>query len=174
VLVKKIISIFLLVLTAVGIFGLPVAIKVKQARLHRSIRSQIRRGLSRNQLHTFAKTEALIEWKEKGKEFSYEGEMYDVVFTEDEDGVQVYYCLNDKEEKALNCTIGRIARSQEGSVSGNLAKGLFQILMQGFFAPWNWRMFYTAVGTRLRHPEAVPAVYTQVVRPVNEPPPRLA
>ena len=171
--VKNIVSIFLLVVTAAGIFGLPVAFKVKQARLHRSIRNQIRRGLSRDQLHTFTSTDAGIEWKEKDKEFSYRGEMYDVVSVEEKDGVKTYYCLIDKEEKALNSTIGKLTRHQEGRSPGHIAKGLFQILMQGFLAPDHWRLLPASVPARERHPAAVLAVYTQVVKSVSEPPPWL-
>jgi hypothetical protein len=42
-----------------------------------------------------------IFWKEKGKEFSLDGVMYDVVRIKNEDGKTSLYCINDKQEKLL-------------------------------------------------------------------------
>lgn len=42
-----------------------------------------------------------IYWEEKGKEFSLNGEMYDVVKAKTVNGKTMLYCINDKKEKAL-------------------------------------------------------------------------
>ena len=42
-----------------------------------------------------------IYWEEKGKEFMFKGEMYDVVKTKTVNGKVMLYCINDKKEKAL-------------------------------------------------------------------------
>jgi len=42
-----------------------------------------------------------LDWEEKNKEFSLNGEMYDVVRIEKKDGKTHLYCLNDKKEKEL-------------------------------------------------------------------------
>ena len=42
-----------------------------------------------------------IVWKEKGKEFSLDRVMYDVVRIKKEDGKTSLYCINDKQEKLL-------------------------------------------------------------------------
>ena len=42
-----------------------------------------------------------IFWEEKGEEFLYNGEMYDVVKTKTVNGKVMLYCINDKKEKAL-------------------------------------------------------------------------
>lgn len=46
-----------------------------------------------------------IYWEEEGKEFSFKGEMYDVVKTAVVKGKKILYCLSDKKEKQLleNC-----------------------------------------------------------------------
>ena len=42
-----------------------------------------------------------IYWEEKGEEFLFRGEMYDVVKTKTVNGKVMLYCINDKKEKAL-------------------------------------------------------------------------
>ena len=42
-----------------------------------------------------------IEWEEKGKEFSLDGVLYDVVRIKKSDGKTFLYCINDKQEKQL-------------------------------------------------------------------------
>lgn len=42
-----------------------------------------------------------ISWEEEGKEFSLNGEMYDVVKTKIINGKVVLFCINDKKERAL-------------------------------------------------------------------------
>lgn len=171
---KRFVAILLLFLTSAGIFVVPVIFKIKQARIHRAVRSQIRRGISREHLHAFQSQDPDIEWKEKGKEFSYQGEMYDVVFVEMNDGIETYYCLSDKEEQALNRTIGRVATKAGGDASGNITRGLFSIFMHSLVPPDAWRIFRSITSSEKCHPAVVISRYTQVVKPVNEPPPWLS
>jgi len=42
-----------------------------------------------------------MEWEEEGKEFSLNGEMYDVARIEIKDGKTYLYCINDKKEKEI-------------------------------------------------------------------------
>ena len=42
-----------------------------------------------------------LEWEEKGKEFSLNGDMYDVARIEIKDGKTYLYCINDKKEKEI-------------------------------------------------------------------------
>ncbi|MEO7291555.1 MAG: hypothetical protein ABIW34_00530 [Ginsengibacter sp.] len=42
-----------------------------------------------------------IFWEEKGEEFLFKGEMYDVVKTKTVNGKVMLFCINDKKEKAL-------------------------------------------------------------------------
>lgn len=42
-----------------------------------------------------------IEWEEKGKEFSFQHEMYDVAFTDTVNGKIFLYCADDNKETAL-------------------------------------------------------------------------
>jgi len=42
-----------------------------------------------------------LEWEEEGKEFSLNGDMYDVVRIEVKNGKTYLYCINDKKEKEI-------------------------------------------------------------------------
>ena len=42
-----------------------------------------------------------LEWEEEGKEFSLNGDMYDVARIEIKDGKTYLYCINDKKEKEI-------------------------------------------------------------------------
>jgi hypothetical protein len=42
-----------------------------------------------------------LEWEEEEKEFSLNGEMYDVARIEKKDGKTLLYCINDEKEKQL-------------------------------------------------------------------------
>jgi hypothetical protein len=42
-----------------------------------------------------------IQWQDDGKEFSLNGEMFDVTKIKKENGKTVLYCINDKKEKEL-------------------------------------------------------------------------
>lgn len=43
-----------------------------------------------------------LNWFEKGREFNYKGDMYDIVRTEaSEDGVVIYHCIKDEKEKEI-------------------------------------------------------------------------
>ena len=42
-----------------------------------------------------------IDWEDEGREFSFKGEMYDVVRTKTINGQIIFYCSNDKKEDML-------------------------------------------------------------------------
>ena len=49
----------------------------------------------------FTANKEKIYWEEEGKEFFYEGEMYDLVKTKNENEKIFFYCINDTKEKEL-------------------------------------------------------------------------
>jgi hypothetical protein len=52
-----------------------------------------------------------IQWEEEGKEFQVDGEMYDVVKTKFEDGIQYMFCLADKKEDLVLAALEKLIRS---------------------------------------------------------------
>ncbi len=68
-----------------------------------AIKEKIFKQLKDDELQIISYTENKehIYWEEDGKEFLFNGEMYDVVKTTIVDNKTILYCINDKKEKAL-------------------------------------------------------------------------
>ena len=72
-----------------------------------------------------------IQWERLEKEFSFEGNLYDVVYTEKIDGVKNYYCLSDKDETKLEAKIDKLLDKQnQHSPLGNHSKLILDFLSQ--------------------------------------------
>ena len=56
-----------------------------------------------------------IEWEEKGKEFSLDGILYDVVRIKKTDGKTFLYCINDKKEKQLLDNLAKAVNANHGN-----------------------------------------------------------
>ena len=103
-----------------------------QHSINREVKHMIRNGLSDNQLSDInipyqAKKQKEIEklcgicWIKPGKEFSYKGQMYDVVKTTIKNGQKHYFCINDKKEKKLLAEFLKLkTRKLEKRVKTNL------------------------------------------------------
>jgi hypothetical protein len=60
-----------------------------------------------------------IEWEEKGKEFSFKHEMYDVAFTDTVNGKILLYCADDNKETALIAHYNAVAKNNSPSNKKN-------------------------------------------------------
>jgi len=56
-----------------------------------------------------------IEWEEKGKEFSLDGILYDVLRIKKSDGKTFLYCINDKQEKQLLDNLAKAVNANHGN-----------------------------------------------------------
>ena len=56
-----------------------------------------------------------IYWEEKGEEFLFKGEMYDVVKTKTVNGKVMLYCINDKKEKLLIDNYNQVTKHNSSS-----------------------------------------------------------
>jgi hypothetical protein len=118
--------------------GLPVVFKCQQLRIRREMKIQARAGIPKEKLHCLSFPLEEVEnlhWTRKGKEFFYDNEMYDIVFSKKEGGIIHYYCLNDKEEKSLlarlNELIGRRLKEDlrtGKNISGKLARAISSLI----------------------------------------------
>jgi hypothetical protein len=62
-----------------------------------------------------------IKWKEEGKEFSLDGELYDIARTKTVDGKTLLYCINDKKEKQiLDNLIKAVNKNQDNKRGRNI------------------------------------------------------
>lgn len=100
---KKIIPILLLSLILFSQLGYYCISLVRQHIAKEETAKQILSGIPESSLDIFdLKAEQdHISWEEKGREFSFKGNMYDVVKTVTTDGRTLLYCLSDKKEDEL-------------------------------------------------------------------------
>ena len=84
-----------------------ISFKLKQYKVHKSIKKQIKKGVSEKDLVLLKipnSLEAISNPRFKrihSKEFKYEGEMYDIIKQEIKGDTTWYWCVWDKEETAL-------------------------------------------------------------------------
>ena len=76
---------------------------VSQYQLKEQMEEAIHNNLTEKEMEVICYTDNSkdIFWEEEGKEFSFKGEMYDVVKTALVKGKKLIYCVNDKKEKLL-------------------------------------------------------------------------
>lgn len=72
-----------------------------------------------------------LRWEEAGKEFSYKGNLYDVISVELQGSRATVYCVNDQAEKKLLTVISGMHVKQQQSSAG--AKTVFQKLLLSVF-----------------------------------------
>ena len=72
-----------------------------------------------------------IEWERPAKEFKFEGNLYDIAYTENDCGINYYYCLSDKDETILKTKIDKFLDKQsENFPLGNQLKHILQFLLE--------------------------------------------
>lgn len=104
--------IFVLLFNIAGYFVWFVVQKQKNYKdINKEIRSRVRFNLNKDKLALIIVSEADKDdllWTEFGKEFEYEGTMYDVVKSEVKDGKIYFYCINDVKEMQLKANFLKI------------------------------------------------------------------
>ena len=101
---RKYLSVILVGLFLFDLGGYYLWFSMSQKSIQKEIKHQIRAGLNEEDLTVFnlsGQNEKLFLWIKPGKEFRYQGEMYDVVKTREEEQGIVYYCICDVKEKQL-------------------------------------------------------------------------
>jgi hypothetical protein len=101
---RKYISLITVVIFLFDLGGYFLWFSACQKNLQKEIRHEIRKGLRKDDLSLIIVSgtgKPGISWIKPGKEFTYHGEMYDVVKMEVHNGMNYYYCINDIKEKQL-------------------------------------------------------------------------
>jgi hypothetical protein len=101
---RKSLSIIFSFIFLFNIGGYYLCYRLMQFGIREGIEQQIKNGLKTEELSlvvTSINNESGISWIEKNKEFSYQGEMYDIVKTKIQGQSRYYYCINDHKEKQL-------------------------------------------------------------------------
>lgn len=101
---KKAASIFLLGIFLFNTAGYYVFFKVAQSKIKSEIKKEIKLNLHSTELTAIEFTSEEINnlnWLEKGKEFMYHNQMFDIVKSKINGNSITFYCINDKQEKKL-------------------------------------------------------------------------
>ncbi len=102
---KSIAGTFLLFIFCFNLFGGDyILFKIEQHKVRKEIVGKIKAGIADENLTAISinsTNEHLLNWKDK-EEFSFNGEMFDVVNTESfSNGNKIYHCLTDNQESKL-------------------------------------------------------------------------
>jgi hypothetical protein len=113
---RKYISIIVLFIFLFNIGGYYLWFSVIQNGLQKEIEKEIGEGGNDGDFSLIIvpeKGETGIVWIKPDKEFSYKGEMYDVVKIQMHDQKKYYYCLNDSKEKELIANFNKTANHKK-------------------------------------------------------------
>jgi hypothetical protein len=101
---RKYLSMITVCLILFNLGGYYVRFGIMQFSIHQEIKQTIRKNLKDSELTLIVvsdREKSDIRWIENGKEFSLNGEMYDVVRIKIQNGKTSYYCINDVKEEEL-------------------------------------------------------------------------
>jgi hypothetical protein len=88
---------------------------IEQYRVKEEIKEKIISSLPENELIQVKISLAdhkKLTWMEDGKEFRYDGNMYDVVKIKRSSGITCYYCFNDEKESKLFANLDKMVKAQ--------------------------------------------------------------
>jgi hypothetical protein len=92
--------------------------KTQQYWVKKEIKGRIKRGVPEAELTSFNVNTILnstgFKWEKYGKEFSFKGNLYDIVKTESTNGILQFKCINDKQEKELFANLDKLIQETSG------------------------------------------------------------
>lgn len=107
----------------------------QKEEIRENIEQKIIKNLPKSELNLIIANEenlAKIDWERAGKEFEFEGDFYDIVFTEIKLGTAYYYCFKDKNETILEAKINQLLQNQGDGLPQNQDKTILQLLLEPF------------------------------------------
>ena len=117
---KKSLSIVLVFVFFYGIMGFYLNFTIEQYRVKEEIKEKIISSLPENELIQVKISSDELKkliWTEDGKEFRYNGNMYDVVKIKKSSGITCYYCFNDEKESKLLASLDKLVKDQTDNSS---------------------------------------------------------
>lgn len=174
---KKIASIFLLGIFLFNTVGYYVFFKIAQRQIKSEIKKEIKLNLNPSELTTikFSISEINnIHWLEKGKEFIYNNQMFDIVKRTSIGGTITLYCINDKQEKKLFKNLEEQVLKQieqnKNSKNNSSKKGGDQQLKTYFFETISF-----CITPNVSEIKFTPynEQYTSVITSITTPPPQI-
>lgn len=124
---RKIIAIISLVVILFNIGGYFLYFTYLKSVIQKDIKAQIRKGLKEEDLTLIVVTDEIsLKWLKEGKEFSCNGDMFDVVKKKTEGDSTYYYCINDTKEKHLIADFLKTDKAKQRS--DNILKKVISII----------------------------------------------
>jgi hypothetical protein len=102
---QRFIYILITLVLVIKIAGFYPLFKIKQWDIRENIEMMIEKHIFNEpliQISIPSKNVNSLKWEREGKEFWYEGNLYDIVRSEIEGGMTHFYCINDTHETKLN------------------------------------------------------------------------
>jgi len=122
----------------VQITGYHVFFRIKQENIKKSVQKRIREKIEEENAEHFVfaanDIDKLVEWEEDGKEFRYQGEMYDVIEKRTENGKVVIKCISDKKETELVKNYKNITKDDFSGTSKKRTTLLLKLIVS-LYAP---------------------------------------
>ena len=132
--VKTLLPLTLLVILLLKMGGFYAILSYERHEIREKVERKLLNSIEKSELICIvANTENLpkIKWERAEKEFSFEGNLYDVVYAENALGVTHYYCLSDKDETILEAKIDKLLEKQSEHLPfGRQSKAMLNFLSE--------------------------------------------
>ncbi|WP_435355126.1 hypothetical protein [Emticicia sp. SJ17W-69] len=136
---KKLFSFLLLSIILLKIGGFVAILGIERALIREEMIENISHHIISDKLTCIIGNEqnlTKIEWERDGEEFWFEGELFDVVKTENNNGIISYFCISDKEEASLCAKIEYLSQSlHENSPLNTASKDIIILIFQQIILP---------------------------------------
>ena len=131
---KTLLSLTLLIILLLKMGGFYAILSYERHEIREKVEQKLLNSLDKSELICIvanAENLSKIEWERPEKEFSFEGNLYDVVYKENAFGVAYYYCLNDKDETILEGKIDKLLENNsEKAPFGSQSKLILHLLSE--------------------------------------------
>ena len=120
--------------------------KIEQWLIHHKMEAAIEQFVDNDHLKLITispENQQKLKWERVGKEFWYEGKLYDIVRSETKDGVTHYYCIGDTAETHLayqyieNIKKQTDGTENEGTSLNDFFKKILKIYIPPVYSPYN-------------------------------------
>jgi hypothetical protein len=156
--------------------GFYAYLSYQQEEIRENVEQKIIKTLYKSDLDVIIANEenlAKITWEREGKEFKFEGELYDIVFTEIKSGTTYYYCFKDEDETILEVKINQFLKNQSDELPQNQhTKTILQFLLEPFTIHSNsdFHFDYLPIKKILDFPKYVISATSECVLKLKHPP----
>ena len=123
--------IFILLYSQVGYY---FVLRNSQENIKEEMREKVVSELKTSEMEVISLTEhrRAISWEENGNEFSFNGQMFDLVKTANENGQIVLYCLNDVKEKQLVDKYNELTKHNSSNKQENTNIDSINLFVEGY------------------------------------------